>query len=67
MSIPSKLGHLAMPINFVDHGKNQMAQESFQPGTFRPRVLRSAFAPHWLEVSNLGMFIIQCGSEASEI
>ena len=42
MSIPSELGHLAMPINFLAWGKNQMAQASFEPGTFRFRVLRSA-------------------------
>ena len=35
-----------MPTNFL--GKNQMAQASFEPGTFRSRVLRSAAAPHWL-------------------
>ena len=51
MSIPSKLGHLAMPINFLAQGKNQMAQASFEPGTSRSSrygVLRSAVAPHWL-------------------
>ena len=40
MSIPSELGHLAMPINFLALGKNQMAQASFEPGTSR-----SAAAP----------------------
>ena len=49
MSIPSELGHLAMPINFLAKGKNQMAQASFEPGTFRFRVLGSGWAaPYWL-------------------
>ena len=48
MSIPSELGHLAMPTNFLAQGKNQMAGASLEPGTFRFRVLRSAAAPRWL-------------------
>ena len=48
MSIPSELGHLAMPIIFLARGKNQMTQASFEPRTSRSRVLRSAVAPHWL-------------------
>ena len=42
MSTTSELGHLAMPTNFLAYGKNHMAQASFEPGTFRSRVLRSA-------------------------
>ena len=38
MSIPSELGHLAMPTNFLAKEKNQMAQASFEPGTFRSRI-----------------------------
>ena len=49
MSIPNELGHLAVPIYFLAKWKNQRAQASFEPGTSRPRVLRSAVAPHWLE------------------
>ena len=48
MSILSEPGHLAMPINFLAKGKTQMAQASFELGTSRFRVLRSAVAPHWL-------------------
>ena len=44
MSIPSELGHLAMPINFLAKGKIQMTQASFEPGTSRSRVV----APNWL-------------------
>ena len=47
MSIPSELGHLAVSINFLAKGK---AQARMEPGTFRPRVKRSADAPHWLAV-----------------
>ena len=47
MSIPSELGHLAMPTNFLA-GKNQMAQANFEPGTSQSRVLRCAAMPHWL-------------------
>ena len=32
MSIPSEMGHLAMPINFLAQRKNQMAQTSFEHG-----------------------------------
>ena len=48
MSIPSELGHLAMPTNFLAQGKNQMAQASFVHEFFRSLVLRFAAAPHWL-------------------
>ena len=40
MSIPSELAYLAMPINFLTQGKNQIAQASFQPGTTRSRSTR---------------------------
>ena len=47
MSIPSELGHLAMPTNFLAQGKHQMAQASFE----RTSLLRSAAEHHWLGVS----------------
>ena len=50
MSTTSELSHLAMPINFLAQGKNRMAQASFEPGTSRSRILRSAFVPHWLGI-----------------
>ena len=52
MSIPSEMGHLALPIDFLAWGKIQMTQASFEPGTSRSRVLRSAIAPHWLGSGN---------------
>ena len=36
MGISSELGHLAMPTNFLALWKNQMAQESFEPGPLDP-------------------------------
>ena len=33
-----------------------MAQASFEPGTSRSRVLRSAFAPHWLGFASHSRF-----------
>ena len=39
MSIPSELCHLAVPINFLAVGKNQLAQASFEPRTCGRRVL----------------------------
>ena len=36
MSIPSKLGHLAMPIIFLAKRKNQMVLASFEHGISRP-------------------------------
>ena len=53
MSIPSELGHLEVPIHFLAKWKNQRAQASFEPGTSRSRVLRSAVAPHWLGVKRM--------------
>ena len=35
-------------MSIASEGKIQMAQASFEPGTSRSRVLRSAAAPHWL-------------------
>ena len=58
MSIPSELGHLAMPTNFLANRKNQMAQASFEPGTFRSRVLRSA---------RCATLARQCGAETKKI
>ena len=56
MSIPSELGHLAMPTNFLAIGKKiQMAQASFEPRDRKLKTwdlsipsLRCAAAPHWL-------------------
>ena len=44
ISIPSEVGHLAMQINSLVWGKNQVAQESFEPWTSRSRVLRLPYA-----------------------
>ena len=41
MSISSELGHLAVPINFLAWGKNQMAQANFEHGTSGSRVLEN--------------------------
>ena len=48
MSIPSELGHLEVPINFITSGKKRLDQASLEPETARPRLIRSAVAPHWL-------------------
>ena len=39
MSIPSELGHIAMPINVLAQGKIQLAKASFEPETSGPRVV----------------------------
>ena len=39
MSTTSELSHLAVPINYITLGKNQLAQGSFEPGTSRLLVL----------------------------
>ena len=48
MTIPSELGHLAVPIIFPCLREKLLAQASFEHGTCRSRVLRCAVAPHWL-------------------
>ena len=51
MSIPTEPGHLAMPINFLAYGKNQLAQARFKAGTSRPRVNQAKLAGKcWLPV-----------------
>ena len=47
LSIPSEMGHLAMPITFL--GKKQLAQARFEPRTFRLLVEPSAVAHYWLD------------------
>ena len=53
MSIHSELGHLARSIILLAYGKKQMVQASFEHGTSRSRVLRSAVAPHWLGMADM--------------
>ena len=48
MSIPSALGHLAMPINFLAQGKNQVGTSELEPGTSRFRILSLTTLRHTL-------------------
>ena len=48
MSTTSKLGHLAMPTNFLRKGKTRWHKRISNPKPFGPRVLRSDVAPHRL-------------------
>ena len=56
MGIPSELDHVAVATNFVALKKNQLAQTSLEPGTSRPRVIRSAVASHWLNFLGTAFF-----------
>ena len=49
MSIPSALSHLAVSINFLAEGKNQLAQWRFELRSSGLRVKRSAVTPHWVD------------------
>ena len=48
VGILCELSHLAVPINFLAQGDNQLAQASFESGTSGARVEHSVVAPHWL-------------------
>ena len=67
MSIPRELDHPAVPNNFLPSRKNQLAQASFERETFRPRVLRSAVAPHWLALisQNVNQSISQTNKQTN--
>ena len=53
MSIPSELGHLAVPIDFLAYGKNKLTQASFQTETSRSRLKHPAVAPLWLDIRDV--------------
>ena len=53
MSIPSELGHLAMPTNFLALGRNKMVQASFEP--------RTCCSRGWY-INTLGIFSLICAS-----